>query len=85
MQLWGTTSAYDALKIGLDVTLTMSVPLRGDNKTHQSTIWQLEAAEVSAKSLRRRRGSCGETQRRQRSVDSPPVCEILITLNNLLI
>lgn len=54
--------ADDAVIIGPNVMLTMSVSLRGDNKTHQSTIWQVYAAEVSAKSLRSRCGSSGETQ-----------------------
>lgn len=66
-----SASAYEAVIIGPDVTLTMSVSLPGDNKTHQSTIWQLYAAEVSAKSLRRHGGGAAETQQQLRSVDSP--------------
>lgn len=66
-----SASAYEAVIIGPDVTLTMSVSLPGDNKTHQSTIWQLYAAEVSAKSLRRRGGSAAEAQQLVHGVDSP--------------
>lgn len=66
-----SASAYEAVIIGPDVTLTMLASLPGDNKTHQSSIWQLYTAEVSAKSLRRRCGSAAETQQQLHSVDSP--------------
>lgn len=79
-----SASSYEAVLIGPDVTLTTSVSLPGDNETHQPTIWQLYAAEVSAKSPRRHCGSSAEAQQQQHSVNSP-LCEILITLNNLLI
>ena len=79
------TSSYEAVIIGPDMTATMSVPLPGDNKTQQSTIWQLYAAEVSAKSRRlmlwkRDRDTAAAAQ-----CGLAPVCEILLVLYNLLI
>lgn len=68
------------------MTLTMSASLPGDNKTNQSTIWQLYVAEASAKSLRRCDGGAAETQQQLHSIDSfATVSEFLITLNNQLI
>lgn len=61
----------------------MSVSLPGDNKTNQSTIWQLYAAEVSGKSLRRCDGGAAETQQQVHSVAT--VSKILIASNNQLI
>lgn len=76
--------ADEVVIIGANVMLTMSVSLRGDNKTHQSTIWQLYAPEVSAELLRSRCGRSGDTAAIM-PCRFTPVCEILITLNNLLI
>lgn len=50
-------------------------------KTPQSTTQQLGAAEESAKQRRRHGGGAAGTQQQA----SPCVCEILTTLNNLLI